>query len=106
MYLNNKPSIHDIVFVQLGTSSDKSIGNYVQMVEYDNLEGLVLCTEITRFKSNLKTLVKRDEIFPVVVINPSLAIRILSTDDELKIILPPAPITENLIFPPVVFPAF
>lgn len=71
MYLNNKPSIHDIVFVQLGTSSDKSIGNYVHMVEYDNLEGLVLCTEITRFKSNLKTLVKRDEIFPVVVISTS-----------------------------------
>ena len=71
MYLNNKPSLHDIVFVQLGTSSDKSIGNYVQMVEYDNLEGLVLCTEITRFKSNLKTLVKRDEIFPVVVISTS-----------------------------------
>jgi translation initiation factor 2 subunit 1 len=71
MYLNNKPSLHDIVFVQLGTSSDKSIGNYVQMVEYDNLEGLVLCTEITRYKSNLKTLVKRDEIFPVVVISTS-----------------------------------
>ena len=73
MYLNNKPSLHDIVFVQLGVTnpSDKSIGNYVQMVEYDNLEGLVLCTEITRYKSNLKTLVKRDEIFPVIVISTS-----------------------------------
>lgn len=73
MYQNNKPSLHDIVFVRLGVTnpSDKSIGNYVQMVEYDNLEGLVLCTEITRYKSNLKTLVKHDEIFPVVVISTS-----------------------------------
>lgn len=70
MYLNNKPSLHDIVFVQLGSSnsSDKSIGNYVRLVEYNDLEGLVLCTEITKYKSNLKTLVKHDEIFPVVVI--------------------------------------
>jgi translation initiation factor 2 alpha subunit (eIF-2alpha) len=71
MYLNNKPSLHDIVFVQLGSSSDKTVGNYVQLVEYDDLEGLVLCTEITRYKSNLKSLVKRDEIFPVVVISTS-----------------------------------
>jgi translation initiation factor 2 subunit 1 len=47
------------------------MGNYVRLVDYDNLEGLILCTEITRYKSNLKTLVKQDEIFPVIVISTS-----------------------------------
>ncbi len=66
MYRNKTPDIHEIVFVQL---SHNTLGeNYVNLVEYDNLEGLVLCTEITRWKSNLKSLVKRDDIFPVVVI--------------------------------------
>ena len=71
MYHTNKPNIHDIVFVQLTSEKSDNIGNYVNLVEYDNLSGLVLCTEITKFKSKLKTLVKRDEIFPVVVISTS-----------------------------------
>jgi translation initiation factor 2 subunit 1 len=70
MYYTNKPGLHEIVFVELlNNSSD--MGNYVRLVEYDNLEGLILCTEITRYKSNLKTLVKQDEIFPVIVISTS-----------------------------------
>ena len=70
MYYTNKPSLHEIVFVELlNNSSD--MGNYVRLVDYDNLEGLILCTEITRYKSNLKTLVKQDEIFPVIVISTS-----------------------------------
>ena len=70
MYYTNKPCLHEIVFVELlNNSSD--MGNYVRLVDYDNLEGLILCTEITRYKSNLKTLVKQDEIFPVIVISTS-----------------------------------
>jgi translation initiation factor 2 subunit 1 len=70
MYYTNKPCLHEIVFVELlNNSSD--MGNYVRLVEYDNLEGLILCTEITRYKSNLKTLVKQNEIFPVIVISTS-----------------------------------
>lgn len=66
------PHIHDIVFVQLiNNSSTTNIGNYVKLVEYDNIEGLVLCTEITKYKSNLKSLIKFDEIFPVIVISTS-----------------------------------
>ncbi len=66
MYSAKVPEIHEIVFVKL---SDNNLGdNYVNLVEYDDLEGLVLCTEITKWKSNLKSLVKRDEVFPVVVI--------------------------------------
>lgn len=72
MYLNKHPHNHDIVFVQLiNNSSSSKIGNYVKLVEYDNLKGLVLCTEITKYKSNLKTLIKPNEIFPVVVISTS-----------------------------------
>lgn len=66
------PHVHDIVFVQLlNNSMQSSSGNYVKLVEYENLEGLVLCTEITKYKSNLKSLIKTDEIFPVIVISTS-----------------------------------
>jgi translation initiation factor 2 subunit 1 len=73
MYPNNfRPYLHDIVFVQLiHTNKTNDTGNYVKLVEYDNIEGLVLCTEITKYKSNLKSLVKPDEIFPVVIISTS-----------------------------------
>jgi translation initiation factor 2 subunit 1 len=66
------PHIHDIVFVKLiHNRKTNDTGNYVKLIEYDNLEGLVLCTEITKYKSNLKSLVKPDEIFPVVIISTS-----------------------------------
>ena len=70
MYHNNKPNLHDIVFVQL-TSQKSDGGNYVTLIEYDKCEGLVLCTEIAKYKSNLKSLVKPNEIFPVIVISTS-----------------------------------
>ena len=71
MYHNNKPTLHDIVFVKLTSQKSDGVGNYVKLIEYDNLEGLVLCTEITKYKSNLKSLIKFDEIFPVMVISTS-----------------------------------
>jgi len=45
------------------------MGNYVDFVDYDNIEGLILCTEITKYNANIKKIVKRDEIFPVVIID-------------------------------------
>jgi translation initiation factor 2 alpha subunit (eIF-2alpha) len=68
MYQNSTPSIHEIVFARL-TKRSGDMGNYVELVEYDNIEGLVLCTEITKWKSNLKSIIKNDEIFPLVVID-------------------------------------
>lgn len=62
------PNIGDIVFVKL-SNSQSEFGNYVYLVDYDNIEGLVLCTEINKYKSNLKSIVKPDEIFPVIVLN-------------------------------------
>ena len=71
MYHHNKPNLHDIVFVRLISQKKDSAGNYVKLIEYNDLEGLVLCTEITKYKSNLKSLIKYDEIFPVIIISTS-----------------------------------
>lgn len=62
MYKNKLPNSGDIVFVQLNSNYD----NYVTLVDYE-LIGLVLCTEITKYKSNLKGIVKHNDIFPVIV---------------------------------------
>ena len=62
MYKNKLPKSSDIVFVQLNSNSD----NYVTLVDY-NLNGLVLCTEITKYKADLKGVVRHNEIFPVIV---------------------------------------
>ena len=71
MYHNNKPTLHDIVFVKLTSHKSDGIGNYVKLIEYEDIEGLVLSTEITKYKSNLKSLIKFDEIFPVMIIATS-----------------------------------
>lgn len=69
MYQNKLPKVHEIVFAQLVNKRSGDMGNYVDLVEYNNIEGLVLCTEITKYKANLKSIVKQGEIFPVVVID-------------------------------------
>jgi translation initiation factor 2 subunit 1 len=69
MYSNKIPKVHEIVFAQLVNKRSGDMGNYVEIVEYDNIEGLVLCTEITKYKANLKSIIKQGEIFPVVVID-------------------------------------
>lgn len=63
MYRNRLPKSGEIVFVQLNSNSD----NYVTLVDYE-LNGLVLCTEITKYKADLKGVVRHNEIFPVMVI--------------------------------------
>jgi len=69
MFSNKKPELHDIVFVRLKDTKTNDMGNYVDFVDYDNIEGLILCTEITKYNANIKKIVKRDEIFPVVIID-------------------------------------
>jgi translation initiation factor 2 subunit 1 len=80
MYSNKVPQVNDIVFVKLSNKKHSEFGNYVNLVEYNNLEGLVLCTEITKYKSNLKSVVKQDEIFPVIVLDIQNNNNILSID--------------------------
>lgn len=69
MFSNKKPELHDIVFVKLKDTKTNDMGNYVDFVDYDNIEGLILCTEITKYNSNIKKIVKKDEIFPVIIID-------------------------------------
>lgn len=67
MYKYKEPELHEIVFVKLSqTIKDE---NYVSLIDYENIDGLILCTEITKYVSNIKKLVKRDEIFPVIVLS-------------------------------------
>jgi translation initiation factor 2 alpha subunit (eIF-2alpha) len=65
MYKNRIPKQNEIVFVQLSKSVND---NYVKLIDYD-LNGLILCTEITKYKDNLKNIVKIDEVFPVLVLD-------------------------------------
>lgn len=69
MFSYKKPELHEIVFVQLKDVKSNNMGNYVDLIDYDNIEGLILCTEITKYNSNIKKIVKKDEIFPVTIIN-------------------------------------
>jgi len=64
MYKNKLPKSGEIVFVQLNSNSD----NYVTLVDYE-LSGLVLCTEITKYKADLKGIVRSNEIFSVMVMD-------------------------------------
>lgn len=64
MYRNKFPKVGEIVFVKLENTAD----NYVKLIDYD-LTGLVLCTEITKYISELKSVVRQNEIFPVIVMN-------------------------------------
>jgi len=62
------PKLHEIVFAKLSNKKSGMMGNYVKLVEYNDIEGLVLCTEITKYKSDLQSLVKHTDIFPLVVV--------------------------------------
>ena len=67
MYSNKTPNVHEIVFAQLVNNRSGDMGKYVELVEYNNIEGLVLCTEITKRKANLKSIIKQGEIVTVFV---------------------------------------
>ena len=71
-YKNKTPSIGSIVFVKLNTDypiRDNDVGIYMNMIEYNNLEGLVLCTEIFKYKVNLQTFFKPNKVYPMLVLS-------------------------------------
>jgi len=64
----NKPDLHEIVFVKL--SEKTTDDNYVELVDYDDTDGLILKTEITKYYDNIKRVIKnKDDIFPVIVLD-------------------------------------
>jgi translation initiation factor 2 alpha subunit (eIF-2alpha) len=67
MYKFKQPELHEIVFVKISPTIKDD--NYVSLVDYDNIDGLILCTEITKYVSNIKKITKRDEIFPVIILS-------------------------------------
>jgi translation initiation factor 2 alpha subunit (eIF-2alpha) len=92
-YSNSEPQIRGIVFIKPIQHKIKSEnGVYVEMIEFNNLEGFIPCTEINRWKVNLDTFFKYDKIYPCLVLrkyneNPSTYdlsyIKIKKTDIKL-----------------------
>lgn len=68
-YSLTEPISRSIVFVKPIQHKIKSDnGVYVEMIEYNNLEGFIPCTEINRWKVNLDTFFKYDKIYPCLVL--------------------------------------
>lgn len=68
-YSITEPIPRSIVFVKPIQHKIKSDnGVYVEMIEYNNLEGFIPCTEINRWKVNLDTFFKYDKIYPCIVL--------------------------------------
>jgi translation initiation factor 2 subunit 1 len=71
-YKNTVPKVGSIVFIKVNNTysiKDSDVGIYVNMIEYDNLEGLVLITELFKYKVNLQTFFKQNKVYPCVVLN-------------------------------------
>jgi translation initiation factor 2 subunit 1 len=66
-YSNTIPNIGDIVFVKYKSSTDD--GAYVSLVEYDDLEGLILITEITKYKVRPDKIFKPTKLYPCYVLD-------------------------------------
>ena len=68
-YSHSEPIIGTIVFIKSVQHKMKSEnGVYVEMIEYNNDEGFIPCTEINRWKVNLNTFFKYDKIYPCIVL--------------------------------------
>jgi len=67
-YYNNKlPTLNDIVFVRINSFSDA--GTYCSLIEYDNVEGFILNTELDRRVFNPKKQFEYGTIYPVLVLS-------------------------------------
>ena len=50
MYENRFPEIDEVVMVNVRSIAE--VGAYVQLLEYDNIEGMVLLSELSRMPSS------------------------------------------------------
>ncbi|OUS41905.1 eukaryotic translation initiation factor 2 alpha subunit-domain-containing protein [Ostreococcus tauri] len=67
MYEQNFPEIDEVVMVQVKSIAE--MGAYVQLLEYDNIEGMILLSELTRRRiRSVSKLIKVGRIEPVMVL--------------------------------------
>lgn len=67
-YYNNKiPNTNDIVFVKITTFSNS--GTYCELLEYNNVEGFILNTELDRRVYDPKKCFKVDHMYPMLVLS-------------------------------------
>merc|ERR1711862_136742 len=66
-YENRYPEIDDVVMVNVRSIAD--MGAYVHLLEYKNIEGMILLSELSRRRiRSMNKLIRIDTIEPVVVI--------------------------------------
>jgi len=67
MYPEKFPGIDEVVMVQVKSIAE--MGAYVQLLEYDNIEGMILLSELTRRRiRSVSKLIKIGRIEPVMVL--------------------------------------
>jgi translation initiation factor 2 alpha subunit (eIF-2alpha) len=68
LYSKKYPNIDDVVMVKIAKITAEAV--YVNLLEYNNIEGMIKISEVSRkrFKST-KTLIKINEIVPMIVLN-------------------------------------
>jgi len=67
LYVNEFPEVDDVVMVQVKRVAE--MGAYVQLLEYNNIEGMILLSELTRRRIRSVTkLIKVGRIEPVMVL--------------------------------------
>ena len=70
MFYNYKvPPVDSICFVKLQNYNMRNtdLGVYVHLVDYDNIEGFIPLTEISKYKINFDKVFKPEKIYPCVV---------------------------------------
>jgi translation initiation factor 2 subunit 1 len=67
MYVEKFPEVDDVVMVQVKSIAE--MGAYVQLLEYNNIEGMILLSELTRRRiRSVSKLIKVGRVEPVMVL--------------------------------------
>ena len=67
MYVDKFPEVDDVVMVQVKSIAE--MGAYVQLLEYNNIEGMILLSELTRRRiRSVSKLIKVGRVEPVMVL--------------------------------------
>jgi|688.fasta_scaffold23806_8 translation initiation factor 2 subunit 1 len=83
-YLKSIPDLDDIVYVKLADNGSSEKGFYMELLEYNNIQGFVLQTEVTRKKKDYRKAFKHDEIYACIVLNSTNKNGVISVDLSYK----------------------
>ena len=83
-YLKSIPDPDDIVYVKLADGGSSEKGFYMELLEYNNIQGFVLQTEVTRKKKDYRKAFKYDEVFACIVLNSTNKDGVISVDLSYK----------------------